>query len=30
MIDVKAVRANPELDIVLLPGDRIEVPQSFW
>ena len=30
IIDVKAVRANPALDIVLLPGDRIEVPQSFW
>ena len=30
MIDVKAVRANPSLDIVLLPGDQIEVPQSFW
>ena len=30
MIDVKAVRANPSLDIALLPGDQIEVPQSFW
>ncbi|MGA0093672.1 MAG: polysaccharide biosynthesis/export family protein [Chthoniobacterales bacterium] len=30
MIDVKAVRANPALDLELLPGDRIEVPQSFW
>jgi polysaccharide export outer membrane protein len=30
MIDVKAVRANPALDIALLPGDQIEVPQSFW
>lgn len=30
IIDVKAVRANPALDIVLLPGDRIEVPQGFW
>lgn len=30
MIDVKAVRSNPSLDIVLLPGDQIEVPQSFW
>ena len=30
MIDVKAVRSNPSLDIALLPGDRIEVPQSFW
>ena len=30
MIDVKAVRANPSMDIALLPGDQIEVPQSFW
>lgn len=30
MIDVKAVRSNPSLDMVLLPGDQIEVPQSFW
>lgn len=30
MIDVKAVRTNPALDIALLPGDQIEVPQSFW
>jgi polysaccharide biosynthesis/export protein VpsN len=30
IIDIKAVRANPTLDIRLLPGDQIEVPQSFW
>ena len=30
MIDVKAVRSNPSLDFALLPGDQIEVPQSFW
>ena len=30
IIDIKAVRANPSLDIRLLPGDQIEVPQSFW
>jgi len=30
LIDIKAVRANPALDIILLPGDQIEVPQSFW
>ena len=30
MVDMKAVRANPALDIKLLPGDQIEVPQSFW
>jgi polysaccharide export outer membrane protein len=30
IVDIKAVRANPALDIILLPGDQIEVPQSFW
>ena len=30
IIDVKAVRANPALDMKLLPGDQIEVPQSWW
>ncbi len=30
LIDVKAVRGNPSLDITLLPGDQIEVPQSWW
>ena len=30
LVDVKAVRRNPALDIQLLPGDQIEVPQSFW
>lgn len=30
IVDVKAVRSNPALDIRLLPGDQIEVPQSFW
>lgn len=30
IVDIKAVRANPSLDIKLLPGDQIEVPQSFW
>ena len=30
IIDIKAVRSNPSLDIRLLPGDQIEVPQSFW
>lgn len=30
IIDIKAVRSNPSLDIALLPGDQIEVPQSFW
>lgn len=30
IIDIKAVRSNPSLDVILLPGDQIEVPQSFW
>jgi polysaccharide export outer membrane protein len=30
MVDVREVRSNPSLDIKLLPGDQIEVPQSFW
>jgi protein involved in polysaccharide export with SLBB domain len=30
IVDIKAVRSNPALDIILLPGDQIEVPQSFW
>jgi polysaccharide export outer membrane protein len=30
LIDVKAVRGNPSLDMALLPGDQIEVPQSWW
>ena len=30
IVDIKAVRSNPSLDIKLLPGDQIEVPQSFW
>jgi len=30
IIDIKAVRSNPSLDVKLLPGDQIEVPQSFW
>jgi polysaccharide export outer membrane protein len=30
LIDVKAVRGNPSIDIVLLPCDQIEVPQSWW
>lgn len=30
IVDIKAVRNNPSLDIRLLPGDQIEVPQSFW
>ena len=30
IVDIKAVRNNPALDIRMLPGDQIEVPQSFW
>jgi len=30
IVDIKAVRANPALDIILQPGDQIEVSQSFW
>jgi len=30
IVDIKAVRSDPSRDIVLLPGDHIEVPQSFW
>jgi|688.fasta_scaffold64594_2 polysaccharide export outer membrane protein len=30
VVDIKAVRNNPANDIILLPGDQIEVPQSFW
>ncbi len=30
IVDIKAVRNNPANDIRLLPGDQIEVPQSFW
>ena len=30
IVDIKAVRKDPSLDIILLPGDQIEVPQSFW
>ena len=28
--NVREVRKDPEKDIRLKPGDRIEVPQSFW
>ena len=30
IVNIKAVRKNPALDVPLLPGDQIEVPQSFW
>lgn len=28
--DAKEIRKNPALDVKLLPGDRIDVPQSFF
>lgn len=30
IVNVKEVRKDPEKDVRLKPGDRIEVPQSFW
>ena len=30
IINVKAARKKPELDVQLEPGDRIFVPRSFW
>lgn len=30
MINVKEVRKDPTKDIKLKPGDKIQVPQSFW
>ena len=30
VINVKAIRNKPALDVILKPGDKIEVPQSFW
>ncbi|MEI8293925.1 MAG: polysaccharide biosynthesis/export family protein [bacterium] len=30
IVNVKDVRKDPEKDVRLKPGDRIEVPQSFW
>jgi len=30
IINIKKVRKDPSLDIELQPGDKIEVPQSFW
>jgi len=30
IVNIKAVRKDPSQDVVLLPGDQIEVPQSFW
>jgi len=30
MVNVKDVRKDPTKDIKLKPGDKIEVPQSFW
>lgn len=30
IVNVRDVRKDPEKDVRLKPGDRIEVPQSFW
>lgn len=30
MIDIKEVRRDPSRDLKLRPGDKIEVPRSFW
>jgi protein involved in polysaccharide export with SLBB domain len=30
LVNVKEVRKDPSKDIRLKPGDKIEVPQSFW
>ena len=30
IVNVKDVRRDPSKDIRLKPGDKIEVPQSFW
>lgn len=30
IINVKQIRKDPSLDMILRPGDKIEVPQSFW
>jgi len=30
MVNIKDVRRDPSRDIKLNPGDKIEVPQSFW
>ncbi len=30
MLSIKEVRKDPSKDVPLKPGDKIEVPQSFW
>lgn len=30
MVNCKQIRHDPSKDVPLLPGDKIEVPQSFW
>lgn len=30
LVNIKEVRRDPSKDIKLKPGDKIEVPQSFW
>ncbi len=30
IVNAKAIRANPANDVQVLPGDQIQVPESFW
>ncbi len=30
VVDVKKIRSNPSLDVLVQPGDRVEVPQSIF
>lgn len=30
LLDVRKIRGNPSMDVYLKPGDKIDVPQSFW
>jgi protein involved in polysaccharide export with SLBB domain len=30
VIDCKKIRSDPSLDVKVLPGDAIQVPESFW
>lgn len=30
IVDCKKIRSNPSLDVKVLPGDAIQVPEGFW
>ena len=30
VLDVRRISTNPSLDIYLRPGDKLDIPQSFW